>query len=127
MSDARPLLLPAPLLWLCQLGACAILAMAGYSKVSGAPSDVALFTQLGMEPDGRLTVGVLELISALGLLHSVSAPYAALIGAGVLTGAGLAHMGPLGFGGMEIFLPTYSALLAVLIGRWRALPFAVAR
>ena len=101
--------------------------MAGYGKVSGAPADVALFTQLGMEPDGRLTVGVLELISALGLLHSVSAPYAALIGAGVLTGAGLAHMGPLGFGGIELFLPTYGALLAVLIGRWRSLPFAVAR
>lgn len=124
MTAPRPLLLPALAVWPCQLAACAVLVFAGLGKVRATPADVQLFTLLEMEPYGRVVVGVLELLAALGLLHPLSAAYGALLGVGVLTGAALAHFGPLGLGGIEVFLPTYGALLVVLVGRWRALPFA---
>ena len=119
--------LTTALTWICQLAGAAILAMAGLGKLQAQPMDVETFSALGMEPTGRILIGILELIAAVGLLHPASAAYAALLGAGVLTGAGLAHLGPLGFQGIELFAPTYAALLIVLVARWKQLPLSASR
>lgn len=115
------------LTWLCQLGTAYILVMAGLGKLEGSQMDIQTFSALGMEPGGRIIIGICELCAAVGLLHPISAAYAALLGAGVLTGAGLAHLGPLGPQGLEFFLPTYGALLFILIARWKELPFSATR
>ena len=64
-------------------------------------------------------IGICELIAAQ-VSYTDSAAYAGswLF---VLTGAGLAHVGPLGYDGINIFAPTY-ALLIVVILRWREFP-----
>lgn len=113
--------------WLCQLGSAFILFSAGLGKLQGTPDDIKLFTQLGMEPNGRIIIGICELSAAIGLVHPLSAAYASLLGAGVLTGAGLAHLGPLGTQGLELYLPTYGALLFVMIARWSELPFSASQ
>lgn len=115
------------LMWGCQLGVAFILAMAGLGKLQGSEMDIALFTELNMEPGGRVIIGICELCSAAGLLHPLSAAYSALLGAAVLTGAGLAHLGPLGAEGLDLYLPTYSALLLILIMRRGELPFSSSR
>ena len=103
--------------WLCQLGAGLILLMAGLGKLQGAEDQITMFKELGMEPDGRVLIGICEVVAGAGLLHPLSAVYAALLGSGVLTGAALAHIGPLGSEGVEVFAPTYAALLFVLVTR----------
>ena len=113
--------------WLCQLGAGTILLLAGFGKLQASPQDVETFTLLNMEPNGRVLIGICELIAGAGLLHRLSAAYAALLGSFVLTGAGLAHVGPLGYEGINIFAPTYAALLVVVVLRWRELPFSASK
>jgi uncharacterized membrane protein YphA (DoxX/SURF4 family) len=103
--------------WLCQLGAGLILLMAGLGKLQGAEDQIAMFKDLGMEPDGRVLIGICEVVAGAGLLHPLSAAYAALLGSAVLTGAALAHIGPLGSEGVEVFALTYTALLFVLVTR----------
>ena len=115
------------LTWLCQIGVAYILALAGLGKLQGSTQDIQLFAELGMEPNGRIIIGICELVAAMGLLHPLSAAYAALLGSGVLTGAGLAHLGPLGAQGIEIYIPTYLALLFIMIASWQELPFSAVR
>lgn len=115
------------LTWACQLGAAFILVLAGLGKLQGTEQDIKLFTDLGMEPGGRVIIGICELCSAAMLLHPISAAYGSLLGAGVLTGAGLAHLSHLGTTGIEMFLPTYAALLFVMCVRRSELPLSASR
>ena len=110
--------------WGCQIFAGVILIQAGLGKLQGTPGDIELFTELSMEPGGRVIIGICELVAGVGLFHPLSAAFAAFLGAGVLTGAGLAHLGPLGFGETEMFIATYASVLIVVTLRWSELPFA---
>ena len=83
-------------LWLPRLLAAAILAMAAYQKLVGAPVEMALFTELGMEPTGRLLIGVIEASCALLLLSPYSA-VGAVLSSAVMTGALIAHATKIGF------------------------------
>ncbi len=55
--------------WVAQIVAAAILLMVATTRLTSAPDAVALFTTLGVEPWGRLALGVTEL--ATGLLGLV--------------------------------------------------------
>lgn len=55
-------------LWIAQIATAVILLQTLYFKFSAAPESVYLFTQVGMEPYGRIGIGVLELISGILLL-----------------------------------------------------------
>ncbi len=70
--------------------------MAAFNKLAGAPAAIALFRRLGMEPTGRLVVGVIEAGCVLLLLS----PYAAVggvVSSAVMTGALIAHVTKIGF------------------------------
>lgn len=127
MSGLKQTVIKQGVMWLFQIGAAVILLLAGFGKLRGAPLDIETFTLLEMEPHGRIIIGICELIAGIGLLHPLSAAYASVLGVGVLTGAGLAHVGPLGFKGIEIFAPTYLSLMIVMILRWGELPFSAKR
>ena len=86
-------------LWICKLIACGFLAWAGYLKLTHAQVEVDLFTELGMEPVGRLLIGGLEIGAVILLLIPQSAVYGALLGVGVMCGAIIAHATKIGFGG----------------------------
>jgi hypothetical protein len=100
--------------WGPRLVCAAIMAFVAYLKLTGNAGDIALFTQLGMEPTGRILIGVIEGICALLLVS----PYAAVGGvltSAVMVGAVIAHATKIGFivnddGGLHIIL-----LLVVIV------------
>jgi hypothetical protein len=54
--------------WILRIVAAAILAQTLFFKFTAHPDSVAIFTAIGMEPEGRILIGVLELIAAVLLL-----------------------------------------------------------
>lgn len=76
--------------------AAAILLQTLFFKFTGAEESRWIFTQLHLEPYGRIGSGIAELVLALGLLWQVTRPYAALGATGVMGGAVLSHLFVLG-------------------------------
>jgi uncharacterized membrane protein YphA (DoxX/SURF4 family) len=97
--------------WAARIVAAVILLQTLFFKFTGAAESVEIFTQLGMEPHGRILVGILELITAILLLIPQSAAYGGLLGVGIMSGAILGHITKLGWQGDMLSL----GLLAVLV------------
>ena len=76
--------------------AAIILLQTLYFKFTAAPESVYIFSQLGLEPYGRIGTGTLELIIALMLLFRRSSLIGAILGLGVITGAIFSHIFVLG-------------------------------
>lgn len=72
--------------------AAVILLQTLYFKFSGAPESVYIFSQLGIEPYGRIGTGVLELIISMLLLVKRTSLIGAIFGIGVILGAILSHL-----------------------------------
>ena len=79
-----------------RLVSAAILLQTLYFKFSGAAESKFIFSQLGMEPWGRLLSGVSELIAAILLLIPVTSILGAGMAMGIMTGALLSHLLVLG-------------------------------
>ncbi len=114
--------------WICQIAAIAIMGQTLFFKFSGAEESVMLFTQLGMEPQGRIIIGICELVACLLLIYGPSAHWGALLGAGVMGGAIIGHFTTLGWEGANgelgmLAVITFVACLVVLFLRRNALPF----
>jgi uncharacterized membrane protein YphA (DoxX/SURF4 family) len=97
--------------WVLRIAAAAILLQTLYFKFTAHPDSVAIFTELDMEPNGRILIGVFELITAFLLLLPQSVAYGALLGMGVMAGAIIGHITKLGFEGERLSL----AILAILV------------
>jgi hypothetical protein len=67
--------------------AAGILLQTLYFKFSAHPDSVALFSKLGMEPYGRIGIGVMELIASLLILVPKTRGIGALLGLGIISGA----------------------------------------
>ncbi|MCP4442886.1 MAG: DoxX family protein [Aureispira sp.] len=78
--------------WICQLITSVILLQTLFFKFSGAAESVYIFSELGMEPWGRIGSGVVELIAGLLLLSPTFRTLGALLALGVISGAILAHL-----------------------------------
>jgi len=83
-------------MWLLRLVAAGIMLQTLYFKFSASPESVYIFTKVGMEPWGRILVGVCELIASILILIPRTTAYGALIGIGVMTGALFMHLTKLG-------------------------------
>ncbi|MCB9897985.1 MAG: DoxX family protein [Planctomycetes bacterium] len=79
-----------------RLVAAGILGQTLFFKFSGAPEAVFIFTTLGVEPWGRLALGVVELLTAIALLVPATRAAGALVAVGLMLGAIASHLGPLG-------------------------------
>lgn len=84
------------LAWTLRLIAAGIMLQTLLFKFSAAPESVYIFSAVGMEPWGRIFVGVLELIASILILIPRTTAYGALIGIGVMTGAVFMHLTRLG-------------------------------
>jgi hypothetical protein len=78
------------------LVSAAILLQTLYFKFTGAPESVYIFSQLGLEPYGRVGLGIIEMIVALLLIIKRTSFVGALVGLGIMTGAVASHLFVLG-------------------------------
>lgn len=85
--------------WVLQILVALTLGFAAYGKFASEETAVNAFTILGMEPLGRYLIAVLEGLVALMMLLPFSAPWGAVLGWGVMTGALIAHATHLGWSG----------------------------
>lgn len=73
--------------WGLRILAALILIQSLIYKFGGHPDSVLLFTTLGVEPIGRLSLGVIELIVAILILYPRTTLLGAILGVVVMTGA----------------------------------------
>jgi uncharacterized membrane protein YphA (DoxX/SURF4 family) len=100
--------------WMLRLVAAAIMLQTLYFKFTAAPESVELFTLIGMEPWGRIGIGVGELIASILILVPRTTWLGALLGIGLMSGAVFFHIAVIGifFGGDAIL---FSYALIVLV------------
>ena len=82
--------------WVLRLLAAIILLQTLFFKFTAAEESVYIFTQIGMEPVGRIGIGIMELIAAILILYPKTTPYGALLAVGLMAGAIFFHVTKLG-------------------------------
>ena len=101
--------------WVARLIAAIIMFQTLYFKFTGAEESVYIFTTIGMEPWGRIGVGVMELVASILLIITSTAWLGAGLGLGLMIGAIGMHLFLLGIevkgDGGQLFL--YAVLVAV--------------
>ncbi len=90
--------------WILRVVVALILLQTLFFKFTAAPESVEIFTQLGMEPYGRIATGILELVTAILLLVPRTCTYGALLGIGLMLGALGSHITKLGWEGPMLSL-----------------------
>lgn len=100
--------------WLLRILAAVIMLQTLYFKFTAKPESVELFTQLGMEPWGRIGTGVGELIASILILIPRTTLIGAIMGLGLMSGAIFFHLTKLGiyFGG-DAVLFSYAVICFV--------------
>lgn len=110
-----------------------ILLQTLYFKFTASAESVYIFTTLGLEPYGRIGIGVLELIAAILLFVKRTELFGAMLSAGLMAGALFSHFSTLGIvvnndGGLLFGLAVTVFVLSVvflvikkeeMIGLWR--------
>ncbi|QDU86281.1 hypothetical protein Pla163_34320 [Planctomycetes bacterium Pla163] len=108
--------------WIAQVVAAAILGQTLFFKFSGAPEAVALFEKLGVEPFGRIGLGVVELIAVVLLLVPRTAALGGALTVGLMVGAVASHLTVLGIevegDGGTLFALALVTLVAGSITTW---------
>jgi len=82
--------------WALRLLTALIMLQTLYFKFTGHEQSVRLFTELGMEPWGRIGTGIMELVAACLILYPKTTAYGAGLGAGLMAGAIYFHLTSLG-------------------------------
>ena len=84
------------IVWTLRIIAAAILLQTLYFKFTGHPESVGLFTELGVEPWGRIGTGVMELIASILILIPATSYIGATLSVGLMAGAIGCHLFVLG-------------------------------
>lgn len=82
--------------WTIKIIAAAIMLQTLYFKFSAHPEAIYIFTTLGLEPYGRIGIGVMELIASILILIPRISWLGALMGMGLMAGAIFFHLTQLG-------------------------------
>ncbi len=82
--------------WGARLIAALILLQTLFFKFTAAPESVYIFTAVGMEPWGRIGIGILEAIAVVLLLINTTEWLGAMLGLGLMIGAIGMHLTILG-------------------------------
>lgn len=102
-----------------QIGIAVIYLQTLYFKFSGHPDSVYIFTKLGLEPYGRIGLGVLELLTAILILIPKTKIIGAILSLGIIAGAVVSHLGPLGIeiqgDGGKVFYLALAVLFASIL------------
>jgi uncharacterized membrane protein YphA (DoxX/SURF4 family) len=84
------------LFWSLRVLAALIMLQTLFFKFSGAEESVYIFSQLGIEPWGRIGTGIAELIASILILIPRTTSLGALLGLGIMSGALFFHLTKLG-------------------------------
>lgn len=108
------------MIWAARVIAAVIMLQTLYFKFTGAEESVYIFTTVGMEPWGRIGVGVMELIASLLIIIPATSWIGAGIGLGLMLGAMGMHLTILGIevhddGGYLFFLALVVAICSAFI------------
>jgi uncharacterized membrane protein YphA (DoxX/SURF4 family) len=102
-------------IWVLRLLAAIILLQTLYFKFSAAPESIYIFSKLGMEPWGRVSIGVLELIASTLILVPATTFFGSLLAIALMAGAIFFHLTALGISvqndGGQLFI--YALLVLV--------------
>jgi putative oxidoreductase len=102
--------------------AAVIMVQTLYFKFTGASESIYIFTAVGMEPWGRIGIGVLELVASVLILIPATAWLGAALGAGMMAGAIGMHLTILGINvqedGGQLFLYAVAVLISSLYILW---------
>lgn len=82
--------------WALQILIAVIYVQTLYFKFSAHPDSIYIFSKLGLEPYGRIGLGVLELITAVLILLPKTKIIGGILSLGIISGAVFSHLGPLG-------------------------------
>ena len=82
--------------WVLRIVAAVLLLQTLFFKFTGAEESVYIFSQLGVEPWGRIATGCMELIAAVLILIPSTVIPGALLTIGIMTGAVISHFLKLG-------------------------------
>lgn len=108
--------------WIGQLAAAGIIGSTTFFKLSGAEESVALFTELGVEPWGRIGLGVVEVLTVILLLAPRTAAFGGLMALGMMSGAIFSHLTVLGIvfndDGGSLFMMAVIAFAASALVTW---------
>jgi len=91
-----------------------------YFKFTAHPDSVYIFSQIGLEPFGRIGIGILELITAILILNPKSIWLGSLLSIGIISGAILMHLTKLGIeinndGGILFYIALTIFTLSIII------------
>ena len=84
------------LLWVLRIIAAVIMLQTLFFKFSAAEESVFIFTEMGIEPWGRIATGIFELIASILILYRPTLIFGAIMAAGIMSGAILSHLTVLG-------------------------------
>ena len=83
-------------LWVLKLTVAIILLQTLYFKFTAHPDSVHIFSALGVEPFGRIGLGIIELITAGLILYPRSSLLGMVLSLGIIAGAIASHLLVLG-------------------------------
>lgn len=89
-------------------------------KFTAHPDSVYIFSKVGLEPFGRIFIGILELVAAILILVPKTIWLGALLAFGIISGAVLMHLTILGIqinndGGLLFFMALIVLILSAII------------
>jgi hypothetical protein len=84
------------MLWLCRILAAIIMAQTLYFKFTGAAESIYIFKTLGIEPVGRIVVGMVELLACILILWPKTNIMGTILTLAVMSGALFSHLTKLG-------------------------------
>jgi putative oxidoreductase len=106
--------------WAARIVATLIMLQTLFFKFSGAEESIYIFSTVGMEPWGRIGVGILELIASVLMLINATAWLGAGLASGLMAGALFMHITILGIavkndGGYLFFLALIVLLCSLFV------------
>jgi len=120
------------LFWSARIIAAVIMAQTLYFKFSASEESVFIFTTIGMEPWGRIAVGVFELVASVMILIPALVWIGSLLAIGLMVGAVMMHATLLGIevkdDGGQLFIYAVVVLLCSVYAFWvsrKSIPHAI--
>ena len=103
------------LLWTCRIVAALIMLQTLYFKFMASPESVYIFSQVGMEPVGRIATGIAELLASVFILIPKTSLIGATLSLIIMIGALATHISILGIevmnDGGQLFI--YAVIVAL--------------